>query len=53
MMLWRYDGSSRLLKWTPEDFQKGECSDSLIVHPIVCSGREITAEGMLAPSTRH
>jgi hypothetical protein len=53
MMLWRYDGSSRLLKWTPEDFQKGECSDSLIVHPIVCSGQEITAEGMLAPGTRH
>ena len=29
MMLWRYAGSSRLLKWTPKDFLKGEreCSD--------------------------
>lgn len=51
MMLWRYDGSSRLLKWKPENFRNGECSDSLMLHPIVCSGREITAEGMLAPST--
>lgn len=51
MMLWRYVGSSRLLKWTPKDFQKGEgqCSDWW----VVCSGREITAEGMLAPGTRH
>jgi hypothetical protein len=55
MMLWRYDGSSKLLKWTPEDFRNGgrECSDTLLVHPIVCSGREITAEGMLAPRTRR
>ena len=53
MMLWRYDGSSRLLKWTPEDFRKSECSDSLMLHPIVCSGQEITAEGMLAPGTHH
>jgi hypothetical protein len=55
MMLWRYDGSSKLLKWTPEDFRNGgrECSDTLLVHPIVCSGREITAEGMLTPRTRR
>ncbi len=51
MMLWRYAGSSRLLKWTPKDFLKGEreCSDRF----SMCSGQEITAEGMLAPSTRH
>ena len=50
MMLWRYAGSSRLLKWTPKDFRKRErqCSDSF----IMCSGQEITAEGMLAPSAR-
>jgi hypothetical protein len=50
MMLWRYAGSSRLLKWMPKDFRKGEreCSDSF----IMCSGREIAVEGMLAPSTR-
>jgi hypothetical protein len=63
MMLWRYDGSSwlrhegspRLLKWTSEDFRWGgrECSDSLTLCPIICSGREITAEGMLASSTRR
>jgi hypothetical protein len=63
MMLWRYDGSSwlrhdgspRLLKWTPKDFRWGgrECSDSLTLRPIICSGREITAEGMLASSTRR
>jgi hypothetical protein len=63
MMLWRYDGSSwlrhegspRLLKWTSEDFRKGgrECSDSLTLRPIICSGREITPEGMLASSTRR
>ena len=51
MMLWRYAGSSRLLKWTPKDFLKGEreCSDRF----SMCSGQEITAEGMLAPSTRR
>jgi hypothetical protein len=51
MMLWRYDGSSRLLKWTPEDFRKGErqCSDRL----MVCSGQEITAEGTLVSDTHH
>jgi hypothetical protein len=63
MMLWRYDGSSwlrhegspRLLKWTSEDFRKSgrECSDSLTLRPIICSGREITAGGMLASSTRR
>jgi len=61
MMLWRYDGSSwlrhegspRLLKWTPANFPQGECSDSLFLRPIICSGREITAQGMLAPRTRR
>jgi hypothetical protein len=49
MLLWRYDGSSRLLKWAPKDFRRGErkCSDGR----GFCSGREVTAEGMLAPST--
>lgn len=49
MMLWRYDGSSRLLKWAPKDFRRCErkCSDGR----GFCSGREVTAEGMLAPST--
>jgi hypothetical protein len=54
MMLWRHyagAGILRLLKWEPKDFRKGEhqCSDDL----GLCSGREITAEGMLAPSTRR
>ncbi len=59
MMLWRYDGSSwlrhdgspRLLKWTAKDVRWGghECSD----RSIICSGREITPEGMLASSTRR
>ena len=26
MVLWRYAGSSRLLKWAPKDFRKGERS---------------------------
>jgi hypothetical protein len=46
MILWRYAGSSRLLKWAAKDFQgERECSDRF----ISCSGREITAEGTLAP----
>lgn len=48
MMLWRYAGPSRLLKWTPKDFHRGcRCSD----HLGFCSGREITEDGMLAPET--
>ena len=54
MVLWRHyagAGILRLLKWAPKDFRKGErqCSDG----QGLCSGREITAGGMLAPSTRH
>jgi hypothetical protein len=54
MVLWRHyagAGILRLLKWAPKDFRKGErqCSDG----QGLCSGREITAEGMLVPSIRH
>ncbi|HET8887771.1 MAG TPA: hypothetical protein VFQ41_02635 [Candidatus Angelobacter sp.] len=54
MVLWRHyagAGILRLLKWAPKDFRRGErkCSDGR----GFCSGREVTAEGMLTPSTRH
>lgn len=52
MVLWRYAGPSGLLKWNPKDLRKGRgvCSE-YEYRAVVCSGREITAEGMLAPGT--
>lgn len=47
MMLWRYGGPSGLLKWTRNDFDKGQCSEYENNYGG-CSGREVTADGTLA-----
>jgi hypothetical protein len=46
MMLWRYDGPSGLLNWSPADFSPGLCG---AYHSNFggCSGREITPDGTL------
>jgi hypothetical protein len=46
MMLWRYDGPSGLLKWTPADFPPGLCG-AYSSNFGGCSGREITPDGVL------
>jgi hypothetical protein len=47
MVLWRYNGPTGLLSWRPEDFSNGKCAE---YEPPDggCSGREITADGVLA-----
>jgi hypothetical protein len=47
MTLWRYGGASGLLKWTREDFGKGQCSEYENNYGG-CSGREVTSDGVLA-----
>jgi len=47
MVLWRYGGPSGLLKWTRNDFGKGQCSEYENNYGG-CSGREVTADGALA-----
>jgi hypothetical protein len=49
MVLWRFGGPTGLLKWTPADFSAGKCAD---YEPVFggCSGREVTADGVLAPA---
>src|SRR5580704_3248897 len=47
MMLWRYDGPSGLLKWTPADFPPGLCG-AYRSNFGGCSGREVTPGGTLA-----
>jgi len=46
MMLWRYEGPTGLLKWTPADFLRGQCGTYQTNHGG-CSGREITVDGTL------
>jgi hypothetical protein len=48
MMLWRYEGRSGLLNWTAQDFGNDECS-MYQDEDVRCSGREVTADGKLAP----
>lgn len=48
MVLWRYQGPSGLLKWSPADFGEGECADYR-VNNGGCSGREVDANGVLVP----
>lgn len=48
MLLWRYDGPSGLLKWSPSDFSAGECAEYKENYGG-CSGREVTPQGALAP----
>jgi hypothetical protein len=48
LLLWRFGGPSGLLKWTASDFSAGECADYK-TNFGGCSGREVTAEGELAP----
>ncbi len=47
MLLWRFGGPSGLLKWTAADFAAGECAEYKMNYGG-CSGREITADGVLA-----
>ena len=47
MVLWRYEGPSGLLKWTPADFPVTECATYQAPFGG-CSGREITPEGKLS-----
>jgi len=48
MMLWRYGGTSGLLKWTPQDFPASECA-TYAKNYGGCSGREVRPDGTLAP----
>jgi hypothetical protein len=48
LLLWRYQGPSGLLKWSPSDFGEGEC-DEFGINDGGCSGREVTADGTLIP----
>jgi hypothetical protein len=47
MMLWKYGGASGLLKWTHDNFGKGQCSEYENNYGG-CSGREVTPDGTLA-----
>ncbi len=47
MMLWRYGGSSGLLKWTSADFPPGQCGTYQNPNGG-CSGQEITPDGAVA-----
>jgi hypothetical protein len=47
MMLWRYGGASGLLKWTRNEFDKGQCSEYENNYGG-CSGRVVTPDGSLA-----
>ncbi|MGC1648891.1 MAG: WG repeat-containing protein [Candidatus Sulfotelmatobacter sp.] len=47
MMLWRYGGPSGLLKWTRNEFDKGQCSEYKNNYGG-CSGRVVTPDGTLA-----
>ncbi len=48
LLLWRYQWSRGLLNWTPDDFGEGECAEYR-VNNGGCSGREVSAEGILIP----
>ena len=47
MMLWRCGGASGLLKWTRNEFGKGQCSEYENNYGG-CSAREVTPDGTLA-----
>jgi WG containing repeat len=48
LLLWRYQGPSGLLNWSPTDFGEGDCAD-FGINGGGCSGREIAADGTLIP----
>ena len=52
MMLWRYGGPSGLLKWTRNEFDKGQCSEYKNNYGG-CSGRVVTPDGTLAAAHAH
>lgn len=48
LVLWRYEGPSGLLNFTPADFGEGACAD-LGINDGGCSGREVAPNGALVP----
>ena len=48
LLLWRYQGPSGLLNWSPSDFGEGECAEYGI-NDGGCSGREVAPDGTLVP----